>query len=53
MNKKDYESALELMNEFLKNTSFAQVRLPALMVKAKCCFGAWRQKRKLFKIGRL
>lgn len=53
LKKQDYENALELMNGFLKNTSFPQARLPALMVKAKCCFGAWRQKRKLFKVGRL
>ena len=46
LKKGDYRVALESVDEFLTKSEFPQVRLSALMMKAKCCFGAWQDKRK-------
>lgn len=46
LNKRNYIAVLELVEEFLSHTKFPQQRLPALMKKAMCCFGAWKDERK-------
>ncbi|XP_078360877.1 putative ATP-dependent RNA helicase DDX60 [Oculina patagonica] len=45
VNKRNYITALESVEEFLSHTKFPQQRLPALMKKAMCCFGAWQDER--------
>lgn len=41
-----YVSSLKSIDGFLAKSEFPQVRHPALMMKAKCCFGAWHDTRK-------
>lgn len=45
-NRRNYIAALEFVEEFLSHSKFPQRRLPALMKKAMCCFGAWHYERK-------
>ena len=46
LNKRNYVAALELVEEILSHIKFPQQRLPALLKKAMCCFGAWKDERK-------
>jgi len=47
LNRRNYDVALKLIDEFLTSSQFPRICHPALMTKAKCCFGAWQDQRKL------